>query len=152
MKKFLRIAFALILSLIALAIVTVAVTFPPVMSGMAAKTMCSCVYVTGRTPESVRQKELQVFPGLPDTDITMNDADSSVTASVFWKTSKAIYRKGVGCTLLSERSEEEVRNQKIAFRKVSLPVYVGKKNSSVSHTWLQAQFFGNFLHFADAGE
>jgi CubicO group peptidase (beta-lactamase class C family) len=114
MKKFFKIVLVVLVSIIILAIVVVAVTAPPVMGGMAAKTMCSCVYVTGRTPESVRQKELQVFPGLPDTDLTMNDADSSVTASVFWKTSKAIYRKGVGCTLLSERSEEEVRNQKIA--------------------------------------
>lgn len=114
MKKFIRITFFVLVLLILVVIVTIVITFPPVMAGMAAKTMCSCVYVTGRTPESVRQKELQVFPGLPDSNIELNSADSSVTAKIFWKTSKAIYRKGVGCTLLAEHSEEEVRSQKIA--------------------------------------
>src|SRR6188768_3143946 len=109
MKRFFRILALTILCILILSITFVVATFPPVMGGMAAKTMCSCVYVTGRTPESVRQKELQVFPGLPDADISINNADSSVTAKIFWKTSKAIYRKGVGCTLLAERPEEEVR-------------------------------------------
>jgi CubicO group peptidase (beta-lactamase class C family) len=109
MKKFFRYFLISFGTLILIALIVVAVTFPPVMAGMAAKTMCSCVYVTGRTPESVRQQELQVFPGLSGSDIEVNNADSTVSASIFWKTSKAIYRKGVGCTLLAEASEAEVR-------------------------------------------
>lgn len=114
MKKFFRVTLLLIAALIVIALVVVAVTFPPVMAGMAAKTMCSCVYVTGRTPESVRQQELQVFPGLPNADIDVNYADSTVTASILWKTSKALYRKGVGCTLLAGQTEAQVRSQKLA--------------------------------------
>ena len=79
---------------------------------MAAKTMCSCVFVMGRDQQSVRDKELQVFPGLSSASIEVAE-DSTVTATVFWKTSKAIFRKGLGCTLLAEQSEEEVRAQQI---------------------------------------
>ena len=81
------------------------------MAGMAAKTMCSCVFLTGRDPQSVKDKELQVFPGLSSAAIDVH-ADSTVTATVFWKTSKAIFRKNLGCTLLAEQTEDEVRSQK----------------------------------------
>lgn len=113
MKKLLKVIALLLLVIIAAATGYVLIYFPPVMTGMDAKTMCSCVYVTGRTPESVKAKELQVFPGLTLADFVFNESDSSVSASLLWKTSTAIYRKGLGCTLLSERSEEEVRSQKL---------------------------------------
>lgn len=82
------------------------------MSGMVAKTMCSCVYVTGRTAESVTAEELQVFPGLSSTAVEFNHQDSTVTASLLGRTRKAIFRKGLGCTLLAEQSEESLRAQK----------------------------------------
>ena len=82
----------------------------PIMAGMASKTMCSCVYVMGRTPESVIQKELKVFPGLGNTRFEIKDS-TSVSATFLWSTRKSIYRKGVGCTLLAERSEREIRQQ-----------------------------------------
>jgi CubicO group peptidase (beta-lactamase class C family) len=113
MKKAFRIFLIAVGVLILSIIIFISITFPPVMAGMASKTMCSCVYVTGRTPESVRQQELQVFPGLSSSEINLNNNDSTVEATIFWKTSKAIFRKGVGCTLLGERSEEEVRAQEI---------------------------------------
>src|SRR5688572_8177222 len=107
MKKILRISLIILASVIVVVVVFLAVVAPPVMAGMAAKTMCSCVFVTGRAPESVRAQELQVFPGLPNSDITINNTDSTVTSSILWKTSKAIFRKGLGCTLLAEQSEEK---------------------------------------------
>jgi CubicO group peptidase (beta-lactamase class C family) len=111
-KKILRITTWVVVLLVAIAFVA-AITFaPPVMSGMAAKTVCSCVYLTGRPLESVKQKELQVFPFLDKASIQLH-SDSSVTASILWKTSKAIYRKGLGCTLLLEQPEEVIRAQKI---------------------------------------
>jgi CubicO group peptidase (beta-lactamase class C family) len=75
--------------------------------------MCSCVFVMGRTPESVKEKELTVFPGLSSADIQIEDS-LAVTAKVLWSSKKAIYRKGLGCTLLAQRSEEQVRAQEIA--------------------------------------
>ena len=110
MKKLLRIFLFTFLSLMLGALTYVIITFPPVMAGMAAKTMCSCVFLTGRDPQSVRDKELQVFPGLSSSAISVND-NSTVTATVFWKTSKAIFRRGLGCTLLAEQTEDDVRTQ-----------------------------------------
>src|SRR5687767_10894062 len=118
MKRFLKILSLSLLGLLLLTLIYVFITFPPVMAGMAAKTMCSCVYVSARTPQSVKEKELRVFPGLSSSTIIVNDADSSVTATVFWKTSKAIFRKGLGCTLLAQQSEEEVRAQKFLLAEV----------------------------------
>ena len=117
MKKFFRIVLYTILGLVFAVVLYMLITFPPVMAGMAAKTLCSCVFVTGRDLQSVRDKELKVFPGLSKAGITVND--SSVTATVLWKTSKAIYRRHLGCTLLAERSEEEVRAQQIIRPKAS---------------------------------
>jgi CubicO group peptidase (beta-lactamase class C family) len=39
-------------------------------------------------------------------------ADSSATGSLLGFKSKAIYRKGLGCTLLAQKSEQELRNQR----------------------------------------
>ena len=111
MKKLVKGILIALLFLILLFLLYVLLTFPPIMGGMAAKTVCSCVFVSKRTVESVRQKELQVFPGLDDLHIELSHQDSSVTAHVLWQTSRAIFRKGLGCTLLSEKAEETVRKQ-----------------------------------------
>ncbi len=113
MKKWFRLIGIVIATMVLMAISYVLYYFPPIMTGMDAKVMCSCVFVTGRTPESVKEKELQVFPGLTLADIKVDRADSSVTARLLWDESKAIFRKGLGCTLLKERSEKEVRDQPI---------------------------------------
>src|SRR4030095_2355654 len=98
MRRFLRITLIVLLLLVVVALSYVLIMFPPIMTGMAAKTMCSCVFVTGRTPESVSAEELQVFPGMSSAETNINYQDSTVTSSILWQTSKAIFRKGVGCT------------------------------------------------------
>ena len=113
MKILKRASLALLVVVLA-AVLYMAINFLPIMTGMAAKTMCSCVYVMQRDPESVVRKELTVFPGLSSANITFNQTDSTVTASLLWRESKAIFRKGLGCTLLAERSEQELRQQKFA--------------------------------------
>lgn len=114
MKKFFRGFLVALLILLLLVLLYTLFTFPPIMRGMAAKTMCSCVFVSGRAPETVLKKELQVFPGLAEVPLEIDFADSSVTARMLFRTSKAIYRKGLGCTLLAEASEAEVRAQKFS--------------------------------------
>ncbi len=109
MKIIKYIAYVLLL-LILTAVGYLGIKFPPILAGMAAKTMCSCVHVMGRTPESVVAKELTVFPGLNGATFTFEDS-SAVSATFLWETRKAIFRKGLGCTLLAERTEEELRNQ-----------------------------------------
>src|SRR5688572_27634498 len=119
MRKFFKILLFTFIIALVIAIAYVIITFPPVMAGMAAKTMCSCVFLTGRDPQSVKDKELRVFPGLSRAAISIHK-DSTVTATVLWKESKAIFRKGLGCTLLAEKSEDEVRSQQI--RRATPPI------------------------------
>jgi CubicO group peptidase (beta-lactamase class C family) len=117
MKKFFKFFSLTILLLLIIVLTYVAIYFPTVMGGMAAKTMCSCVYVSGRTPESVKAKELQVFPGLSTAEFKF-ESDSSVSTKILWHTSTALFRKGLGCTLISERSLEELKNQKFNLAQV----------------------------------
>jgi CubicO group peptidase (beta-lactamase class C family) len=117
MKKYIKRILWVIVVLLLIPVAYMAIYFPPVMSGMTAKMACSCVYVMGRSVESVREKELQVFSGMSSAGIEIG-SDSSVTAQILWSKSKAVYRKGFGCTLLAERSESEIRNQKILLPKI----------------------------------
>ncbi|MFZ6013937.1 MAG: serine hydrolase domain-containing protein [Bacteroidota bacterium] len=84
----------------------------PIISGYGAKNICSCVMIAGRNPGDVIKNELGNFP-LKLGSFTVDYEDSSATASVFGLAKrKAIYRKGLGCSLLVELTEEEFRNQK----------------------------------------
>lgn len=83
----------------------------PIISGYGAKNLCSCVFVAGRTAESGIANELSNFP-LSLGTFYVDTSDSSVYGDVFgMAVKKAIYRKGLGCTLISELSEKEVRSQ-----------------------------------------
>lgn len=110
MKRIFRYFFILLGSVTLVGILYLGATFPPILAGMAAKTMCSCTYVMGRSTESVLQKEFAVFPGLSSASLEFIDS-SAVTARILWSTRKAVYREGLGCTLLAERSESEVMSQ-----------------------------------------
>lgn len=114
MKKVLKLIALALSAVLFIALGYAAITFPPIMAGMAAKTMCSCVFVSDRSPESVRAKELKVFPGLSGARIDIDHSDRTVTAHILWKKQKAIYRDGLGCTLLAQRSADEVYAQPIA--------------------------------------
>ncbi len=83
----------------------------PIMSGYDAKLMCTCAFVSGRDKADIDSTDLGEFPfNLASTAV--NKEDSSVTASVFGLAKqKAIYRQGIGCTLINDLSEKEVRSQ-----------------------------------------
>lgn len=84
----------------------------PIISGYGAKNLCSCTMLAGRKAEDVIREELG--SGLQSLGtFSVNYADSSATASVFGLAKrKAIYRKGLGCTLVNEITEEELRKQR----------------------------------------
>jgi CubicO group peptidase (beta-lactamase class C family) len=85
----------------------------PIISGYGAKNMCSCVMLAGRSPADVLRNELGGFPLRLGT-FEANYSDSSATGSVFGLASrKAIYRKGMGCSLVVEITEEDFRAQKV---------------------------------------
>ena len=83
----------------------------PIISGYSAKNACSCVFLQGRTKEDVMKEELASFP-LSAGSININFEDSSVTGTVLGMAKrKAIFRNGLGCTLVNNLSEAEIRSQ-----------------------------------------
>lgn len=89
----------------------------PIISGYGAKNLCSCVFVAGRDVSDVISQELGNGL-LAYGSFSINLSDSSASGSVLGlATRKAIYRKGLGCTLLAGMDEQTVRNQKINLHK-----------------------------------
>jgi CubicO group peptidase (beta-lactamase class C family) len=85
----------------------------PVVSGFGAKALCSCAYLQGRSEQDIIQKELGTVLGKIGS-FSLGVSDSSATGQVlFFPKKKAIYRKGLGCTLVNGVDEEELRAQKI---------------------------------------
>ncbi|MDQ6889742.1 MAG: serine hydrolase, partial [Bacteroidota bacterium] len=83
----------------------------PIMTGFSAKQMCTCTFVSGRDQKDIESNELGFFP-LGIVKNVINIEDSSVTSSVLGLAKKrAIYRKGIGCTLINNISEEQLRWQ-----------------------------------------
>lgn len=96
----------------------------PIITGYGAKNLCSCAYLSNRSEQSVLDNELSAFP-LSIGTFELHPEDSSATASVFgFAEHKAVYRKGLGCTLVNEISEEELRNQTF-----NLPKPLGNQDS-----------------------
>ena len=85
-------------------------TYPMIKIGLAysSKIMCSCVFVSQRSPESVMAEDLNAFSF---ADIQVDRETETVTASFLGLSRTALYRKGLGCTLDSGRSVEELRAQ-----------------------------------------
>ncbi|MGE5519667.1 MAG: serine hydrolase domain-containing protein [Candidatus Dadabacteria bacterium] len=100
----------------------------PIISGFSAKNACSCTFIQGRSKQSIQSEELGMMP-LSLASIDINLKDSSVTGSV-WGVAKrkAIYREGVGCTLVNDIPEQQVRKQQF-----NIPVAVATSDTS---SWL----------------
>ncbi len=80
----------------------------PIITGYAAKNLCSAVFVSDRKPENAEATELN-FSFIKFTKNSVNYDEKSVTSHFLWGKSKAIYRKGFGVTLLRNISEEKLR-------------------------------------------
>jgi CubicO group peptidase (beta-lactamase class C family) len=83
----------------------------PIITGYGAKNLCSCTMLAGRQADEVIANELGSGM-LALGNYSISYEDSSATATVFGVAKrKAIYRKGLGCTLVNEITEEELRKQ-----------------------------------------
>lgn len=90
----------------------------PIITGYSAKMACSCIYLGDRSLESVKNEELGSFP-LRLATVRVN-ADSSVTAKVGGMASQtAVFRPGLGCTLVNEISKDSLRAQQ--FQLATIP-------------------------------
>jgi CubicO group peptidase (beta-lactamase class C family) len=110
-KKILkRSLFALLIILIGAFTWAVLYVFPAI-SGYGSKNLCSAIYLQHRNPADIIREDLGDFPKSL-ASYSINADDSSVTASVLgFAKRKTIYRKGVGCTLINDLTEQEVRGQ-----------------------------------------
>jgi hypothetical protein len=110
-KKILKRTFLSILLILIIVFVWLSYTVFPAISGYGSKNLCSAVYLQHRNPTDVIKEDLGDFP-LSLGTFTVNEKDSSVTGSVWGLAKrKTIYRNGVGCTLINDLTEDEIRKQ-----------------------------------------
>ncbi len=83
----------------------------PIITGYASKNLCSDVFVSGRKPADVEAIDLN-FSFIRYTRNDVNFTDSSVVSHFLWSSSKAVYRKGFGATLLRGITEAELKKKK----------------------------------------
>ncbi|HLT72495.1 MAG TPA: serine hydrolase [Cyclobacteriaceae bacterium] len=106
-----------ILLLSLLAILAYAVRYAwlagPILTGYGAKALCSCAFLGSRGVEDIESHELARFPvSLGSYQLDVNDSSATGTIMGLAR-KKAIFRKGLGCTLVNEIDEAAVRSQKI---------------------------------------
>ncbi|RYF70486.1 MAG: class C beta-lactamase-related serine hydrolase [Cytophagaceae bacterium] len=78
-------------------------------SSYAAKTVCSCEFVSKRDSASIRAQDLYA---VPFATVEVDRTAKTVSATVYGLARvTALYREGLGCTLLNEITAEELRKQ-----------------------------------------
>ena len=113
-RKIIKRIFFTILLIFIVVFTWLSFTVFPAVSGYGSKNLCSAVYLQHRNPADVIREDLGAFP-LSFGTFTVNEKDSSVTGSVWGLAKrKTIYRKGVGCTIINDLREEEIRKQQFA--------------------------------------
>ncbi len=81
----------------------------PIGTGYAAKKMCSCHFVAGRSQESIQKDDLSRSP-LNLTSTVIDEATKSATATLFGLGSKtAVFRENLGCILLQDKDDYQVQ-------------------------------------------
>ncbi|AFK02742.1 beta-lactamase [Emticicia oligotrophica DSM 17448] len=86
-----------------------AIQYAYIGSSYNAKTVCSCMFVSGRDLENIKAEELYA---VPFATVEVDEVNKAVTANIYGLAqTKAIYRKGLGCTLVNELTEEEIKKQ-----------------------------------------
>ncbi|MFK7922482.1 MAG: serine hydrolase domain-containing protein [Bacteroidia bacterium] len=107
LKKGLLIAFGL--TLVGLVIIGGSI-FAPIGTGYSAKIMCSCVFVSARTPASVEAKDLSAYWYVNNT---VDQAQKSVSSRLLFWEQTAVYREGLGCTLLHDKDPKDLADAAI---------------------------------------
>lgn len=83
----------------------------PAISGYGAKNMCSAIYLQHREVKEILKEDLSAFP-VSLGSYEWNEKDSSVTGSVWgFAKRKAIFRAGIGATLVNDFTEAQVKAQ-----------------------------------------
>jgi CubicO group peptidase (beta-lactamase class C family) len=110
-----------------------------IASSYAAKNLCSGVFVAKRSADSLRAEDLHA---VSFTSQTVDEIGQSVSANVFGLApTKAIYREGLGCSLVNEITESEIRTQPSVTLSRSTPIVILEKSSNPAlETAIQSYF------------
>jgi len=84
-------------------------TLMPIITGYAAKNLCSGIFVSGREKLEIESLDLNFMP-IKFTKNTVDFTEKSVTSRFLWGSSKAIYRNGYGVTLIRDINISELSN------------------------------------------
>lgn len=112
-----------LLMLLAVAVIAGLVYFNsllPIITGYAAKNLCSAVFISGREQAEVESMDLN-FSFIKKNRNSVDEENKSVTSRFLWSKSTAIYREGFGVTLVRDVKEEELR--KVRFPSGTEPAY-----------------------------
>ncbi|UJR11179.1 hypothetical protein I4U23_015360 [Adineta vaga] len=91
----------------------------PIVSGYGTKYICSSIFIAGHNENQQRAEDLAFFP-LNYATFMVNYTELSVTGSLFGLAPrKAIYRNGLGATLINDFTEEQIHTQ--PFKIATLP-------------------------------
>lgn len=108
LKKILLAVLLLVLAVIGYQFFTLYPSFP-IGTGYAAKKMCTCHFVAGRTQESIAKDDLG-NPPLNLAKTTIDEENKSVTASIFGMAkATAVYRENLGCVLLQGKDDYNIQ-------------------------------------------
>jgi len=112
MKK--KLLYFLLILLILLAVAFKAlIDRAPIITGFSAKMISSWTMLTNRTQQSVEQEELSFFPLNLATNTIIPDEKAVVSTFFGFSEQKAIYREGLGSTLVADFDENTVKKQKL---------------------------------------
>ena len=91
-----------------------------IISGHSSKYLCSCIFGSDRKAQDILDLDLNFSP-IKWAKHDIDYENKKVTSTVFGlKANTAIYRKGFGCTLLANFSEDSLRKQKFPKREYIL--------------------------------
>ncbi len=89
-----------------------------IITGYAAKSMCSCVFVAKRTPQSVLDQDLN-FSFLKYAKAWVNEDEKTAYATIFGLAKrKAVFREGLGCSLVFDENDSELPDQFVPHKTV----------------------------------
>lgn len=83
-------------------------TLMPIITGYAAKNLCSAVFVSERNQENVEDLDLN-FSFISFVKNRVDNENKTVTSRFLWGKSTAVYREGFGVTLLQDKDIEEIK-------------------------------------------
>ena len=117
LKRRILFSFLAVIIIIILAAAIYINSLMPIITGYAAKNLCSAVFVSQRNQEDVENLDLD-FSFISLVKNRVDRENKTVTSRFLWGKSKAVYREGFGATLLQQKTVDEMKA--VAFPDISV--------------------------------